>query len=47
MPPCALQFPEIVLGAAEDLATRVRQVRRMRVAKAIEVRPLSPSRKPG
>jgi hypothetical protein len=39
-----LQFLEIVLGAAKNLAARIGQVRRMRIAKAIDAHPLSPSK---
>jgi hypothetical protein len=41
--PCALQFLKIVLGAGEDLAARIRQVRRMQIAEAIDAHPGSPS----
>ncbi|HJZ17148.1 MAG TPA: hypothetical protein VJ251_17050 [Stellaceae bacterium] len=44
MPVLALQFLEIVLGAAKNLAARIGQVRRMRIAKAIDAHPLSPSK---
>ena len=41
--PGALQFVEIVLGAAEDLAARIRQARRMQITEAIAAHPVSPS----
>jgi hypothetical protein len=43
--PRPLQFLEIVLVAAKDLAARIGQVRRMRVAKAIDAHPVLPRRK--
>ena len=42
--PRPLQLLEVVLGAAENLAARIGQVRRMRISKAVHAHLLSPSK---